>query len=83
MESLGVLRYTVTQNVDNLHTAAGNENVAEIHGQVALKVRCLQCGERFPREAVSYDELPPRCLLCNGVVKNDWRHVRRAYSEST
>ena len=42
LEELGILKYLITQNVDNLHRAAGSKNVAEIHGNF-LKTRCIQC----------------------------------------
>lgn len=32
LEEMGILKYIITQNVDNLHYAAGSKNVAEIHG---------------------------------------------------
>ncbi len=31
LEELGVLKYLITQNVDNLHRAAGSKKLAEIH----------------------------------------------------
>jgi NAD-dependent deacetylase len=70
LEEMGILRYIITQNVDNLHLAAGSRNVAEIHGN-RFKVRCLECSARFPREAIDYDVLPPRCFECGGILKND------------
>ena len=70
LERMEVLKYIVTQNVDNLHRAAGHVNVAEIHGNWTL-MRCMQCNTRFPQDDVSLDDLPPRCPHCNGVVKGD------------
>src|SRR5438309_3036550 len=40
LEEMGVLRWLITQNVDNLHRRAGSRNVLEIHGNSTL-VRCL------------------------------------------
>ena len=37
----------VTQNVDNLHTVAGSQNVLAMHGQL-LEARCIDTGEVFP-----------------------------------
>lgn len=37
----------VTQNVDELHTRAGSENVLEVHGSLA-KWKCLRCKKTFP-----------------------------------
>ena len=72
LESLGVLKYTITQNVDDLHYVAGSRRVAEIHGN-RTKVRCIDCNLRFPRhELLVYeDELPPRCPECGGIIKGD------------
>ena len=42
MEETGLLRYLITQNVDNLHRRAGSQKLAEIHGNSTL-VRCIQC----------------------------------------
>ena len=70
LEELGVLRWLITQNVDNLHRRAGSRNVLEIHGNSTL-VRCLNCTARFPMAVISFEVLPPRCLQCRGVLKND------------
>ncbi len=70
MERAGYLHHIVTQNVDNLHQAAGSTRVAEIHGN-RYKVRCLSCLARYHRDQVSLQTLPPRCPACGGIMKND------------
>jgi len=70
LERMGVLRCLITQNVDNLHRAAGSRNVAEIHGNYTL-VRCIECGRRCGREEVSLEVLPPTCGHCGGILKSD------------
>jgi NAD-dependent protein deacetylase/lipoamidase len=70
LEEMGVLRWLITQNVDNLHRRAGSRNVLEIHGNSTL-VRCLNCTARFPMAVISFAVLPPRCLQCDGILKND------------
>ena len=70
LEDMGIVRYLITQNVDNLHTAAGSRAVAEIHGNYTL-VRCLECVTRFPFGAIALDDLPPRCPQCHGLLKSD------------
>lgn len=70
LEKRGILRCLITQNVDNLHGLAGSRNVAEIHGNYTL-VRCIRCGSRAPRESVSLEVLPPRCVPCGGILKSD------------
>src|SRR5579883_299481 len=45
LERLGVLKAVITQNVDDLHRAAGSVNLLEIHGNATL-VRCFEESER-------------------------------------
>lgn len=70
MEEKGHLKFLITQNIDNLHLAAGSRNVAEIHGNYTL-VRCIQCHRRTPREEVPVQVLPPVCPECGGIFKTD------------
>ncbi len=70
LEDAGVLRHTVTQNVDNLHRAAGSRSISEIHGNHTL-IRCVACVSRFEREEIPLDELPPMCSRCGGLLKTD------------
>ncbi len=70
LEAAGVLRCLITQNVDNLHRLAGNQLIAEIHGNYTL-IRCIQCTSRFEREEISLAVLPPRCPHCDGILKSD------------
>ena len=70
LESLGVLKFLITQNIDNLHTAAGSKKIAEIHGNYRL-IRCIGCGTRFPREEISLEKIPPPCPRCGHVLKGD------------
>ncbi len=48
LERLGVVRGLITQNVDDLHRAAGSQNVIDLHGRIA-DVICLDCAARTPR----------------------------------
>jgi NAD-dependent deacetylase len=74
LESGGHLDAVVTQNIDGLHTAAGSETVVELHGN-ADRVVCDSCGQRTDagpvRERVRDGEVPPRCSVCDGVLKPD------------
>lgn len=70
LERMGLLRCLITQNIDDLHRAAGQHDLAEIHGNATL-VRCIGCVARWPREEVSLAVLPPRCPHCDGILKAD------------
>jgi NAD-dependent deacetylase len=67
---MGVLRWLITQNIDNLHLAAGSRNVLEIHGN-SVYLRCLECSSRWPVAEFKLEEVPPRCPECGGIVKSD------------
>ncbi|MGC2433824.1 MAG: Sir2 family NAD-dependent protein deacetylase, partial [Desulfobaccales bacterium] len=49
LEARGILLGIITQNVDNLHQAAGSKRVVEYHGN-AWRLRCDLCKEPQPRE---------------------------------
>jgi NAD-dependent deacetylase len=70
LERLGVLRFVITQNVDDLHKQAGQKALAEIHGNWTL-IRCLDCNRRFHGDAISLETLPPECPRCGGLLKSD------------
>lgn len=70
LEELGIVKYLITQNVDNLHRAAGSRKLAEIHGNITL-LRCLGCNSRFRREDITMETLPPHCPKCRGLIKGD------------
>lgn len=70
LEAMGLVRCTVTQNIDDLHRMAGQRELAEIHGNATL-VRCIECVSRWPRAEIALDELPPRCARCGGILKSD------------
>lgn len=70
LEKLGVLRFLITQNVDDLHRQAGTKALAEIHGNYKL-IRCLECNARYQEEEVSLEVLPPLCPKCQGLLKSD------------
>jgi NAD-dependent SIR2 family protein deacetylase len=42
LERAGCLRLLITQNVDGLHSAAGSQNVVDLHGRLD-RVVCLDC----------------------------------------
>jgi len=66
------LKAVITQNVDFLHSRAGNTKVLEIHGSIQT-YRCLSCVKVFKYNEIDtflvHNELPPRCPQCNGLIK--------------
>lgn len=70
LEREGILKHTVTQNIDNLHALAGSVLLTEIHGN-RTKARCTGCGARRPFEEIDTSSLPPVCAGCGGMVKTD------------
>jgi NAD-dependent deacetylase len=67
LEEWGQLNAVITQNIDALHQRAGNREVIEFHGN-GRRLRCLQCGKVFAKDAISLSVLPPRCP-CQGILK--------------
>ena len=49
LESAGRVHQLITQNVDDLHQAAGSRAVVQLHGRNRLVV-CLECRGEIPRE---------------------------------
>jgi NAD-dependent deacetylase len=70
LETMGVLKHTITQNIDNLHVVAGQRAVTEIHGN-RTKLRCVMCEARWLFEDVDLTRLPPSCDRCGGIIKSD------------
>lgn len=74
LEEGGRLSAIITQNIDNLHTAAGSSKVIEFHGN-CLRFYCMDCGaEHDPARVreLRRDDLPWRCDGCSGVVRPDF-----------
>ncbi len=71
LEAGGQLQAVITQNIDNLHQAAGSHNVIEFHGGVG-RYYCMGCGRDFdPDMALSLrrEDLPWLCNGCGGLVR--------------
>ncbi len=60
----------ITQNVDELHRAAGSRRLLELHGSI-LRDRCSGCGTVTPAPDVPRDPLPPRCASCGSLLRPD------------
>ncbi|MHA2224454.1 MAG: SIR2 family NAD-dependent protein deacylase [Candidatus Hodarchaeales archaeon] len=80
---LGLLKYLISQNVDNLHLKSGipSEVLAELHGN-SNKMKCLECDARFSKNEIRWEdsihgtgyrtEKPrinqPKCPHCAGRI---------------
>lgn len=60
--------WTLTQNVDGLHHAAGSERVIDIHGDVHWLV-CTRCGHRWRVQNYAGLSIPPSCPECDSLVR--------------
>jgi NAD-dependent deacetylase len=69
LEARGFLAGLITQNVDNLHQAAGSRRVVEYHGN-ARRFICDTCKGRHARETLDFDHAPLYCL-CGGLIRPD------------
>ena len=67
LEEAGMLHCIITQNVDNLHQAAGSREVVEFHGNMR-QVVCMSCRKLVPLDEIPLESLPPYCS-CGGVFK--------------
>jgi len=65
--------WTLTQNVDGLHRAAGSTNLIEVHGDM-FDLFCIDCSQEYKAlerfaEFTSMPDLPPLCDRCRGVIR--------------
>ncbi|WP_347860754.1 NAD-dependent protein deacylase [Salimicrobium sp. PL1-032A] len=58
----------VTQNVDGLHTAAGNTNVLEYHGSLQTAT-CPDCLQTYPLDKILAEDVPS--CSCGSIPKPD------------
>ena len=69
LEKEGRLSAVITQNIDDLHTAAGSKCVYELHGSVHRNI-CQNCGKVFSAEYIMSTAGVPHCE-CGGLIKPD------------
>lgn len=65
-------RFTLaTQNVDDLHERAGNQQVLHIHGRIT-RFRCNLCSSVHPLQPMERGHSePPQCQVCGDRVRPD------------
>jgi NAD-dependent deacetylase len=68
------LKAVITQNVDFLHSRAGNTKVLEIHGTTQTS-HCMSCNKEFHYTEVenflNQGKIPPKCPQCEGLIKTN------------
>lgn len=67
--------WVLTQNIDGFERAAGSKNLIQVHGQLS-ELYCVNCDRRTNAEELlaGYSkpmELPPRCPVCQGLIRPD------------
>lgn len=72
LEAAGYLEAVITQNIDNLHQAAGSTEVLEVHGHLR-SATCIECYRAQATDDLLQGFLRsgeiPRCPACGGVLK--------------
>ncbi len=72
LQTIGQVSTIITQNIDGLHTLAGNQNVLELHGNLRQWV-CPQGhqikGQNELYEKYCHSGIPPVCPGCNQILK--------------
>ena len=71
LEKMGIIKSIITQNIDNLHQAAGSKEVYEFHG-TSKNLICDTCGKSYLAESIDLSKLPPICEICGGVLRPDF-----------
>ena len=71
MEKCGLLAGIITQNIDNLHQAAGSKTVVEYHG-TSHRLTCTGCARDYEYRPALFERMPPRCGVCGAVLKPDF-----------
>jgi NAD-dependent deacetylase len=74
LETRGVLKALITQNIDDLHQRAGSQNIYEVHGSLR-SMTCPRCRETYAsadfRQALESGDTMPYCPQCNRILKPD------------
>ena len=69
LEDQNKISAIVTQNIDGLHSKAGNKKVYEIHGTTYLN-HCIKCNKEYKSDYVFNSKGIPKCS-CGGIIKPD------------
>jgi GntR family transcriptional regulator/MocR family aminotransferase len=75
---MNILRFLITQNVDNLHRRAGSRNLAEIHGNSTL-TRCIKALYYAGQEPPLHIQAALADFIIEGHFSAHIRRMRRVY----
>jgi NAD-dependent SIR2 family protein deacetylase len=83
LQNMGLLKFLISQNVDNLHLKSGirPEIIAELHGNTTL-MKCIECDARFTKKEIGWSNAShgrgyrtsnpwpnqPHCPSCSGRI---------------
>lgn len=82
LEKKGKRVSVVTQNIDGLHSDAGNTEIYELHGSMKRNY-CLKCGAFYDEKFIYNSEGIPKCKKCGGTVKPDVVLYEEGLSDET
>jgi len=71
LEEMAILKSVITQNIDNLHQAAGSKDVIEFHGGCGIFF-CNDCKKEFEQSTaldLTENDIPWFCEDCRGVIR--------------
>lgn len=80
LEQAGIVKTVITQNIDNLHQAAGSHSVYEYHGTLKSLV-CLKCGKVYSATEIDLNQPIPLCPADEGVLKPNFVFFGEAIPE--
>ncbi|HHE64922.1 MAG: NAD-dependent protein deacylase [Candidatus Cloacimonadota bacterium] len=60
----------ITQNIDGLHSTAGNKRVLEMHGSLH-DCYCSKCNAAFKMKDINLNVMVPKCSDCGGDLRPD------------
>jgi NAD-dependent deacetylase len=68
-ESAGIVKAVITQNIDNLHQAAGSKEVIEFHGNSNFFECTSDKNHLFPVKDIDFNKRIPECPECGQLTK--------------
>lgn len=74
LQTAGVVKAVITQNIDGLHQRAGSTDVLEVHGTLT-SLTCPGCGKKYAsdeyKDALLAENQMPVCAACGKILKPD------------